>query len=62
MLTIYPASSVAAFSFLGPIFGVFFGWLLLGESIGPSLLGALALVAAGLWLISRPRRKVPLPA
>ncbi len=62
MLTIYPASSVAAFSFLGPIFGVFFGWLLLGESIGPSLLGALALVAAGLWLISRPRRRAVAPA
>jgi drug/metabolite transporter (DMT)-like permease len=36
LMSIYPASSVAAFSFLGPVFGVFFGWLLLGESIGLS--------------------------
>ena len=56
LMTIYPASSVAAFSFLGPVFGVFFGWLLLGEELHPSILGALALVAAGLWLINRPPR------
>jgi drug/metabolite transporter (DMT)-like permease len=56
LMSIYPASSVAAFSFLGPVFGVFFGWLVLGESIGPGILGALVLVAAGLWLISRPGR------
>ena len=57
LMTIYPASSVAAFSFLGPIFGVFFGWLILGETIGPSIVAALALVAAGLWLITRPGRR-----
>jgi drug/metabolite transporter (DMT)-like permease len=57
VMTVYPASSVAAFSFLTPVFGVFFGWLLLGERIGVSILGALALVAAGLWLINRPHRR-----
>jgi drug/metabolite transporter (DMT)-like permease len=43
---------------------VAFGWLLLGETIGPSILGALALVGAGLWLINRPGkpRAVPVPA
>jgi len=56
LMSIYPASSVAAFGFLGPVFGVFFGWLILGEAIGPSIVGALALVAAGLWLINRPGR------
>lgn len=56
LMSIYPASSVAAFGFLGPIFGVFFGWLILGESIGPSIAGAVVLVAAGLWLINRPGR------
>jgi drug/metabolite transporter (DMT)-like permease len=56
LMSIYPASSVAAFSFLGPVFGVFFGWLLLGEDLHPSILGALGLVAAGLWLINRPGR------
>lgn len=54
LLSIYPAASVAAFSFLSPVFGVFFGWALLGESIGPPILVALGLVCAGLVLINRP--------
>ena len=56
LLKLYPASGVASFSFLSPVFGVGFGWLLLAETVGLSLLGALALVAAGLVLINRPRR------
>ncbi|MGV6812501.1 MAG: DMT family transporter [Brevirhabdus sp.] len=54
LLSIYPAASVASFSFLSPIFGVGLGWLLLGEDVGWTLIGALALVAAGLVLINRP--------
>ena len=57
LLSIYPASSVAAFSFLTPVFGVSLGWLLLGEDVGPGVLIALALVCAGLVLINRPPRK-----
>ena len=57
LLSIYPASSVAAFSFLAPVFGVSLGWLLLGEDVGPGVLIALALVCAGLVLINRPPRK-----
>ncbi|MDJ0824380.1 MAG: DMT family transporter [Rhodobacter sp.] len=54
LLKIYPASGVASFSFLAPIFGVGFGWLILGETVGPGLWAALALVCAGLILINRP--------
>ena len=54
LLSVYPAASVAAFSFLGPVFGVFFGWALLGEEIGLPVLAALICVAAGLFLINRP--------
>ena len=54
LLSIYPAASVAAFSFLSPVFGVFLGWVLLGEEIGLPILVSLALVAAGLVLINRP--------
>ena len=54
ILSIYPAASVAAFSFLSPVFGVLFGWALLGEEIGTPILVALALVAVGLVLINRP--------
>jgi drug/metabolite transporter (DMT)-like permease len=53
LLSIYPAASVASFSFLTPIFGLTLGWLLLDEPLGPGILGAAALVAAGIILINR---------
>jgi len=56
LLSIYPAAAVAAFGFTTPFFGVAFGWALLGEPVSLSLLGALGLVAAGVWLISVPGR------
>ncbi len=56
LLSIYPASGVASFSFLTPVLAVALGWLLLGEEIGPDLIGALVLVAIGLVLINRPVR------
>lgn len=57
LLTIYPAASVAAFAFLAPIFGVGFGWAILGEPVGTGVLGALTMVSAGLWLMNRPTRQ-----
>jgi drug/metabolite transporter (DMT)-like permease len=57
LLTIYPASSVASFSFLSPVFAVILGWLLLGEDVGLQVWIALALVAAGITLINRPQRR-----
>jgi len=54
LLKHYPAASVAAFAFLTPVFGVLFGWALLGEAIGLPILAALLLVSVGLVLISRP--------
>lgn len=56
LLTRYPASGVASFSFLSPVFGVLLGWLVLGEQIGIVVLLALVLVAAGLVLINRRAR------
>lgn len=53
LMSIYPASSVASFSFLSPVFAVLLGWLILSEVVAPSIWGALALVAAGIWLINR---------
>ncbi|WP_093418690.1 DMT family transporter [Tranquillimonas alkanivorans] len=61
LISRYPASGVASFSFLSPVFGAGLGWLLLGEEIGAGLLGALALVAIGLVLINRPRRDPQVP-
>jgi drug/metabolite transporter (DMT)-like permease len=53
LMKVYPASSVASFSFLSPVFSVLLGWLILGEQIAFSIWLALGLVAAGLMLINR---------
>jgi drug/metabolite transporter (DMT)-like permease len=60
MVRRYPASGLASFTFLSPAFGVILAWLLLGEPLTVRILGALALIAAGLVLVNRPaRRKAP---
>jgi drug/metabolite transporter (DMT)-like permease len=56
LLSLYPASSVASFSFLSPVLGVVFGWALLDEAIGWPLIVALILVAVGIVLINKPRK------
>ena len=56
LMTIYPASSVASFSFLSPVFSVILGWLLLSEEVALSVWGALVLVASGIYLINRKPR------
>lgn len=55
LLSVYPASSVASFSFLTPIFGVALGWMIMGDHLGLPVLGAALLVAVGIILINRPR-------
>lgn len=54
LVTKYPASHLAAFSFLTPIFGVGFGGLLLHETISPALMVSVALIGAGIYLVNRP--------
>ena len=58
LLSIYPAASTTSFSFLAPVFGVLFGWLILKETISLSILVALMLVCAGIVLITRARKTV----
>jgi drug/metabolite transporter (DMT)-like permease len=53
LMSIYPANTVASFSFLSPVFAVLLGWLILDEQIGVQIWVALALVAAGIVLINR---------
>jgi len=55
MLTRYSAARLASFSFLSPLFGVTFGVLVLGESVGWRFAGAVALVFAGISLVNRRR-------
>ncbi|MEM1047073.1 MAG: DMT family transporter [Pseudomonadota bacterium] len=53
VLSVYPASDMASFGFLAPLFGVLFGWLLLDEPITSAIVGGLALVSVGIILINR---------
>ncbi len=52
-LKIYPASNMTSFSFLAPLFGVVFSWLILDEAISWTTFAALILVAIGIVLVNR---------
>lgn len=54
LLSVYPAPTVASFSFLTPILAIGLGALIFGESITWSILASAGLVAAGIVLINRP--------
>jgi drug/metabolite transporter (DMT)-like permease len=54
MVTRYPASRLAAWTFLTPAFGVLFGHLMLNDPVTPLLVASLALIAAGIYLVNRP--------
>jgi drug/metabolite transporter (DMT)-like permease len=49
----YSASRLSAFTFLTPLFGVAAGHLVLDEPLTPAFAAAVALVAAGLFLVNR---------
>ena len=55
LLRVYPASAMQSFTFLTPVWGVLLGAILLGETITVPGVAGLAMVGAGLVLISRPR-------
>jgi drug/metabolite transporter (DMT)-like permease len=50
----YPATRLAAFSFLTPVFGVMAGGLLLNEPMTPAIWLALGLVGGGIFIANRP--------
>lgn len=53
VLSVYPASDMASFSFLAPLFGVLSGWLILGEPLTIEIVVALVFVAIGIILVNR---------
>lgn len=55
MMGRYSAASLHAFTFLTPPFGALAGVLILGERIGVLTIAGLVLVAAGIWLVNRPK-------
>jgi drug/metabolite transporter (DMT)-like permease len=48
----YPVGRLSAFTFFGPIFGVFFGTLFLGEEFTFSLMIGLPMVCLGIFLVN----------
>ncbi len=54
LLRVYPASAMQSFTFLTPVWGVAMGAILLGETITVPGVAGMAMVGAGLVLISRP--------
>ena len=56
LIRAYPVSLLSAFTFLTPLFGVAFGAALLHEPISRSLIAALLMVAAGIYLVNRNAR------
>ncbi|MFT8243308.1 EamA family transporter [Roseomonas sp. BN140053] len=64
LLKLYPASTVAPFSLLVPIFGTLSAALVLGERFGPLRLLGMALILLGLavTVLPWPRRLRPRPA
>tara|TARA_X000000368_G_scaffold7775_1_gene6024 strand:- start:753 stop:1646 length:894 start_codon:yes stop_codon:yes gene_type:complete len=53
LLSVYPASGVASFSFLTPIFTIFFGWLILDDALNIIFLMAAFMVVLGLIFINK---------
>lgn len=53
MLRHYPATQMASFSFLTPLFALMFGVMLLGEPLSAQLVLALVGVTAGILLVNR---------
>jgi len=59
LLSVFPISIVASFSFLSPIIGVFLGWLILGEPVSVNTLVGLMLVSIGIIFINKaPKRSL----
>jgi drug/metabolite transporter (DMT)-like permease len=56
LLSVYPGSTVASFSFLTPVFAIGLGAVFFGETVTGSILLAVILVAFGIVLINRPTR------
>jgi drug/metabolite transporter (DMT)-like permease len=50
------ASRVASFIFVVPLAAVVIGAVVLGETLGPSLLAGAALIVSGIYLVNRPTR------
>ena len=53
LLSVYPTSTVASFSFLTPLLAILAGHFLFGESLSMGLIGAACLVSCGIIMINQ---------
>jgi drug/metabolite transporter (DMT)-like permease len=53
------ATATSLVTYIVPVFGVFWGWAILGERIGSNAFIALALILGGVVLVARPARPRP---
>jgi drug/metabolite transporter (DMT)-like permease len=58
MISQFPISTLTAFTFLAPLFGVILGAVALSEPVSLPVWFGLALVGAGIYLVNRPARVV----
>ena len=54
LVTIYRSAELASFGFLTPVLGVAAGWAIMGDPLSPYFILAVAMVAAGIFLVNRP--------
>ena len=54
LVTVYPTTQIAGYTFLTPLFGILAGAVLLGEHASVALFGGLVAIAVGMRLL-RPR-------
>ncbi|MBT3425223.1 MAG: DMT family transporter [Gammaproteobacteria bacterium] len=52
-ISVYPASDMASFSLLSPLFGVFFGWIIFSDELTAEFIVALLMVISGIVLSNR---------
>lgn len=57
LVTVEPPERVATYAFVNPVIAVLVGWLLADEPVGPGILGAAALITAGVVLLVLPRKR-----
>ena len=62
MITRYHVTNLVVFSMLTPLFGVLAGVVIRGETLTTWLLVGLALVLAGIYLVTARKRGQSLPA
>lgn len=62
ILSVYPASDMASFAFLSPLFGVVAGTLMFGERLTLNIAVSMLLVGLGIYLVNSKRRRGPASA